>query len=142
MGKKLSARPRMSVFAGGRSFCILVDICPNNIIIFWRIDQVLPVSRCPSISCRRSMKLQLVIGQKNDMSQMVEFMKTIVSSTPAAAAVTTPTVTPPTAFADYSAKIMILLEEKKRYKDMGECVMSLDVKIQKLNAKRDELDEL
>ena len=88
------------------------------------------------------MKLQLVIGQKNDMSQMVEFMKTIVSSTPAAAAVTTPTVTPPTAFADYSAKIMILLEEKKRYKDMGECVMSLDVKIQKLNAKRDELDEL
>lgn len=88
---------------------------------------------------------QLFIGQKSDMSQMVDLMKTILTSTPAAAAaaaITTPTVTPPTAFADYSAKIMILLEEKKRYKDMGECVMSLDVKIQKLSAKRDELDEL
>jgi hypothetical protein len=52
------------------------------------------------------------------MSQMVELMKSIVS-TPAAAAAA-PTVTPPSDFAELSTKIRALLEEKKLYKEMGE----------------------
>ena len=79
------------------------------------------------------------------MSQMVELMKTILTSTPTAAAaatITTPTVTPPTSFVEYSAKIKILLEEQLLSKKLGNCVTSLDDKIKKLMAKRDELDEL
>jgi hypothetical protein len=77
------------------------------------------------------------------MSQMVELMKSIVS-TPAAAAAA-PTVTPPSDFAELSTKIRALLEEKKLYKEMGEmddCVTSIEAKIKKLVAKRDALDDM
>ena len=61
------------------------------------------------------------------------------------AAAAAPTVTPPSAFAELSTKIRALLEEKKLYKEMGEmddCVMSIEAKIKKLVAKRDELDDM
>lgn len=75
---------------------------------------------------------------------MVNLMKTILTSTPATAAaavVTTPTVTPDL-WEGLSKKIAILQEEKMLAKTMGDCVIDINAKIEKISAKRDELDEL